>query len=187
MFRDETDLTLNPDLWGMISSRLDRTAYLVLLMCPESAASPWVNKEVAHWCDTHGVDHVLMVWTGGALEWDDTGGDFSRESSAVADVMDRSRQHRRPAVDGPARGSSPYSGRGDTGRGCVRRAVQHRRLRRPDHRLDLLLRTRRDHRRRDQSEETSACIASEGVAHRGDRRLRAVGHRHGGVERRLSD
>jgi WD40 repeat protein len=95
VFRDETDLTLNPDLWGMIRSRLDRTAYLVLLMCPESAASPWVNKEVAHWCDTHGVDHVLMVWTGGNLEWDDGRGDFSRESSAVADVL-RGRFAREP-------------------------------------------------------------------------------------------
>ena len=87
VFRDETDLTLNPDLWGMISGRLDRSTHLVLLMCPESAASPWVNKEVAHWCDTHGVDHVLMVWTGGDLGWDDERGDFSRESSAIADVM----------------------------------------------------------------------------------------------------
>src|SRR4051812_8029749 len=87
VFRDETDLTLNPDLWGMISGRLDRSTYLVLLMCPESAASPWVNKEVAHWCDSHGVDHVLMVWTGGELDWDDAGGDFSRGSSAIADVM----------------------------------------------------------------------------------------------------
>src|SRR4026208_1967339 len=84
VFRDETDLTLNPDLWGMISGRLDRSAYLVLLMCPESAASPWVNKEVAHWCDTHGVDHVLMVWTGGALEWDDNDGDFGREPAGGA-------------------------------------------------------------------------------------------------------
>jgi WD40 repeat protein len=87
VFRDETDLTLNPDLWGMISGRLDRAAYLVLLMCPESAASPWVNKEVAHWCDAHGVDHVLMVWTGGELEWDDAAGEFSAGSTAVATAM----------------------------------------------------------------------------------------------------
>ena len=87
VFRDENDLTLNPDLWGMISARLDRSSYLVLLMCPESAGSPWVNKEVAHWCDTHGVDRVLMVWTDGHLEWDDTAGDFSSGSSAVADAM----------------------------------------------------------------------------------------------------
>jgi WD40 repeat protein len=84
VFRDETDLTLNPDVWGMISDRLDRSTYLVMLMCPESAASPWVNKEVAHWCDAHGVDRVLMVWTGGELEWDDPVGDFTPGSSAVA-------------------------------------------------------------------------------------------------------
>ncbi len=87
VFRDENDLTLNPDLWGMISGRLDRASFLVLLMCPESAGSPWVNKEVAHWCDTNGVDRVLMVWTAGDLEWDDTAGDFTSGSSAVADAM----------------------------------------------------------------------------------------------------
>ena len=84
VFRDETDLTLNPDLWGMISDRLDRSSYLVMLMSPESAISPWVNKEVAHWCDAHGVDRVLMVWTDGDLEWDDAAGDFTAGSSAVA-------------------------------------------------------------------------------------------------------
>jgi WD40 repeat protein len=87
VFRDENDLTLNPDLWGMISGRLDRSSYLVLLMCPQSAASPWVNKEVAHWCDAHGVDHVLMVWTDGDLEWDDAAGDFTAGSTAVATAM----------------------------------------------------------------------------------------------------
>jgi hypothetical protein len=34
VFRDENDLTLNPDLWGMISSRLERARYLVLLLSP---------------------------------------------------------------------------------------------------------------------------------------------------------
>ena len=87
VFRDENDLTLNPDLWGMISERLDRSSHLVLLMCPESARSPWVNKEVAHWCDSHGVDRVLMVWTDGELEWDDAAGDFAAGSSALAGAI----------------------------------------------------------------------------------------------------
>src|SRR5829696_4556023 len=87
VFRDETDLTLNPDLWGMISERLDRSSHLVLLMCPESARSPWVNKEVTHWCDSHGVDRVLMVWTDGELEWDDATGDFAAGSSALASAI----------------------------------------------------------------------------------------------------
>src|SRR5215210_69283 len=87
VFRDENDLTLNPDLWAMISERLDRSSHLVLLMCPESARSPWVNKEVAHWCDSHGVDRVLMVWTDGELEWDDATGDFAAGSSALASAI----------------------------------------------------------------------------------------------------
>jgi hypothetical protein len=95
VFRDETDLTLNPDLWAMISDRLDRSGHLVMLMCPESAESPWVNKEVAHWCDAHGVERLLMVWTDGALEWDDTAGDFTAGSSAVATAI-RGRFAREP-------------------------------------------------------------------------------------------
>lgn len=83
VFRDENDLTLNPDLWGAISARLDRARFLILLLTPESAASPWVNKEVGHWCDRRGVDHVLLVWTGGELDWDDVAGDFTAGSTAV--------------------------------------------------------------------------------------------------------
>jgi WD40 repeat protein len=56
-------------------------------MSPESAISPWVNKEVAHWCDAHGVDRVLMVWTDGELEWDAAAGDFTTGSSAVAPAI----------------------------------------------------------------------------------------------------
>src|SRR5262245_37056997 len=87
VFRDESDLTLNPDLWGMISSRLERSRFLVLLMCPESASSPWVNKEAGHWCDARGVDQVLLVWTGGELAWDDTAGDFAAGATAVPEAL----------------------------------------------------------------------------------------------------
>jgi hypothetical protein len=89
VFRDENDLTLNPDLWGMISSRLERARYLVLLLSPEAAASPWVNKEAAHYCDVRGSDHVLLVWTAGHLEWDDAEDDFTTDSTAVPEALRR--------------------------------------------------------------------------------------------------
>ena len=38
VFRDETDLTLNPDLWGMISGRLDRSSV------PRAADVPGVGS-----------------------------------------------------------------------------------------------------------------------------------------------
>lgn len=87
VFRDQTDLSLNPNLWGRISERLNSSRFFVLLACPESAASPWVNREVAHWCDSNGTDRLLLVWTDGELTWDDVTRDFTGESSAVPDAL----------------------------------------------------------------------------------------------------
>ena len=83
VFRDESDLALNPHLWTTISTALDGSRYFILLACPESAASIWVNREVAHWCDTKGTERLLVVITGGELAWDPDGGDFSEGSTAV--------------------------------------------------------------------------------------------------------
>jgi WD40 repeat protein len=87
VFRDETDLSLNPDLWGTISGRLNSSRFLVLLACPESAASQWVNREVAHWCDLNGTDRLLLVWTGGELAWDNAAQDFTGEPCAVPEAL----------------------------------------------------------------------------------------------------
>ena len=83
MFRDQSDLALTPGLWSTISTALDGSRYFILLACPESAASIWVNREVAHWCDTKGTEHLLVVVTGGELVWDPDAGDFSEGSTAV--------------------------------------------------------------------------------------------------------
>ena len=49
VFRDETGLSTNPHLWSAIETALDGSGWFVLLASSESAASEWVNKEVAHW------------------------------------------------------------------------------------------------------------------------------------------
>ncbi len=95
VFRDQSDLTLNPDLWKTISGRLDASRFLILLLSPESARSVWVNREAAHWCDTKGADRVLLVWTGGELDWDEQTDDFSAGSTAVPDAL-RGRFAREP-------------------------------------------------------------------------------------------
>ena len=70
VFRDETGLSTNPHLWSAIETALDDSDWFVLLASPESAASEWVNKEVAHWVATKPVDHILPVVTDGVWEWD---------------------------------------------------------------------------------------------------------------------
>ncbi len=87
VFRDQSDLALTPGLWSTISTALDGSRYFILLACPESAASIWVNREVAHWCDTKGTEHLLVVVTGGELEWDADADGFSEASTAVPEAL----------------------------------------------------------------------------------------------------
>ena len=47
VFRDSTDLTASPDLWGKVTEAMDRSRYMIAVLSPHAAASTWVNKEVA--------------------------------------------------------------------------------------------------------------------------------------------
>jgi WD40 repeat protein len=87
VFRDESDLILTPELGSTITAALDDSRYLILLACPESAASIWVNREVDHWCDTNGTDHLLLIVTGGDLAWDPATGEFDEASTAVPESL----------------------------------------------------------------------------------------------------
>ncbi len=87
VFRDQTDLSLTPHLWSTIRSALDEARWFVLLACPESAASQYVNREVAHFVGRAGTERVLVVLTGGELAWDRSAGDFATASTAVPPAL----------------------------------------------------------------------------------------------------
>src|ERR1700681_1102235 len=69
IFRDQTNLAVNPALWSSIRDALDQSSF-ILLASPEAAASPWVAKEAEYWIGKNGPSHVLIVLTGGTLKWD---------------------------------------------------------------------------------------------------------------------
>ena len=87
IFRDETGLSTNPQLWSGIESALDESSWFVLLASPAAASSEWVNKEIEHWLATKSVDRVLPVLTDGTWEWDVSSGDFTADSSAVPEAL----------------------------------------------------------------------------------------------------
>jgi len=88
VFRDQSDLTAESDLSGALTRTLGESRYLVLLASPESAASPWVNKEVAYWCDQcDGVERLIVVVTGGVFEWDEGAGALTQSTDAVSTVV----------------------------------------------------------------------------------------------------
>jgi len=82
VFRDDTSLSATPQLWPSIEQALGNSRFLVLLASPEAAASPWVNKEVAHWLDHKGTDTLLIALIDGELSWDNTTGDFAATTNA---------------------------------------------------------------------------------------------------------
>jgi WD40 repeat protein len=88
VFRDDTNLTANPDLWGKITEALGGSRFLIVVLSPQSAASHWVNEELRHWLQRRGQDGLMMVLAGGQLQWDARQGRFDpQRSTAVPPVL----------------------------------------------------------------------------------------------------
>lgn len=87
VFRDGSDLSVSPHLWSTIHTHLDGSRFLILLACPESAASVWVNREVSSFIEDKGADNVLVVLTGGELSWDASVAAFSEASTAAVPAL----------------------------------------------------------------------------------------------------
>src|SRR5690606_550744 len=84
VFRDQTGLAANPDLWTSITTAMDGSEWFVLLSSPEAATSEWVGKEIQRWVVSRGPDRILPVVTDGTFVWDPQRGDidFSRSTAA---------------------------------------------------------------------------------------------------------
>lgn len=76
VFRDETSLSANPGLWSSIEHALEQCEYFLFLASVESAASPWVRREVAWWLEHRSIDRLLIIVTDGEIAWDQTASDF---------------------------------------------------------------------------------------------------------------
>jgi WD40 repeat protein len=75
-FRDQTNLSIHPKLWGLIEAALDDSDYFLLLASPQSAGSKWVKQEVAHWLANRPIERLLIVVTDGEVVWDEAAADF---------------------------------------------------------------------------------------------------------------
>ena len=83
IFRDQTNLAVNPALWSSIRDALDQSLFFILLASSEAATSPWVAQEAEYWIGRNGPSHVLIVLTGGTLKWDHSSASFSSEGTTA--------------------------------------------------------------------------------------------------------
>ena len=79
VFRDETNLSVNPALWGSIQQALEESAYFILLASARAAASKWVRREVEFWLEHRGACTLLIAHTDGTIQWAPEVGDFDWE------------------------------------------------------------------------------------------------------------
>lgn len=84
VFRDATDLSANPDLWGRVREAMDSARYLVVLLSPRAVTSHWVSREVEYWLDRRGPAQIIFALVGGTLVWDESTGRFDPEASDAA-------------------------------------------------------------------------------------------------------
>ncbi|WP_316573442.1 toll/interleukin-1 receptor domain-containing protein [Nocardia canadensis] len=84
VFRDATDLTASPDLWGKVAEAMDQARYCIVVLSPHSAASEWVDREIGYWLRTRGPDQLLFVVAGGQVKWDRDTHRFDPARSTVA-------------------------------------------------------------------------------------------------------
>src|SRR6478672_1071721 len=84
VFRDSTDLTASPDLWGKVTEALNRSRFMIVVLSRNAAASAWVDMEVDYWLANRGPAQLMFVVAGGQLAWDETAGRFAPERSDAA-------------------------------------------------------------------------------------------------------
>ena len=75
-FRDESDLSVTPELWPKIEAALAVAEFFILLASPEAARSRWVQREVAWWLENRSADRMLIVLTAGSLVWNERRAEF---------------------------------------------------------------------------------------------------------------
>ncbi len=82
---DQAGLSANPALWSSIERELTGSEFFILLACPESAASEWVQREIQTWLshEPGSAERLLVVLTGGEIRWNPVTGDFDWETTTA--------------------------------------------------------------------------------------------------------
>src|SRR5262245_51558705 len=76
IFRDETTLSANPNLWSSIEKALSESRWFIYLASPRACESSWVRREIEWWLSHRGASSMLIALTEGTLQGDGYCGGF---------------------------------------------------------------------------------------------------------------
>ncbi|HSK29387.1 MAG TPA: toll/interleukin-1 receptor domain-containing protein, partial [Candidatus Limnocylindria bacterium] len=84
VFRDRDELAAAPDLGDRIEAALRQSRYLIVVCSPASAASPWVNKEIAYFKSMGREDRIFSLIVDGEPYASERPGQQSDECFPIA-------------------------------------------------------------------------------------------------------
>ena len=88
IFRDQTSLAANPDLYATVERAMRHSRNFVLLASPAAARSPWVRREVSYWKEHRDRETFFIALTDGVIRWDNMEGDFDwRATTALPEEL----------------------------------------------------------------------------------------------------
>ena len=76
IFRDKTDMSAAPHLWGVVEQALGNSRFFLLLASPAAAQSKWVRREVEFWFAAKDPRNLLIALIDGDIWWDEGRNDF---------------------------------------------------------------------------------------------------------------
>ncbi len=68
VFLDRTEMTSDGDMGDHLRSALAHSAFLIVILSPEAKESPWVEREIRMFLETHSRDQILTVLAEGEPE-----------------------------------------------------------------------------------------------------------------------
>ena len=68
VFLDRTEMTSDGDMGDHLRSALAHSAFLIVILSPEAKNSPWVEREIRMFLETHSRDQILTVLAEGEPE-----------------------------------------------------------------------------------------------------------------------
>lgn len=77
IYRDQTNLSISPELWPTIQKALQESEYFLFFASPQASTSKWVKREISWWIENKPIENLLIILTGGDIFWDDESGDFN--------------------------------------------------------------------------------------------------------------
>lgn len=88
IFRDESNLSANPDLWGRIELALADSGFLILLASTASAKSEWVTKEITYWLENREIESIILAICDGTVLWNSKKKIFEKsDDSPIPEVI----------------------------------------------------------------------------------------------------